>query len=171
MNADWHEITAIGKLPTKPAVYALYGGRDGRAYVAYVGMAVNLRRRIVQHLVTRDSSVTTGVSAVGLRPDYITEVRWWEHKQFVNKASLGGAELVAFEILDPALRSRGGISEGAHRRYHEETFKRTMRDLFTGPPTGRLKLPDVKTLLEEVLERLSKLEEQVDETGSERRDS
>lgn len=159
------EITAIGKLPTSPAVYALYGGRDGRAYVAYVGMAVNLRRRIFQHLVTRDSSVTTGMSAVGLRPEYVTEIRWWEHQQFDNRAALGGAELVAFDILDPALRSRGGVSLDATSHYKDEGFRSTMKGLFGGQPTGRLRLPDVNTLLEEVLGRLSKLEKRVERIG------
>jgi len=159
------EITAIDELPAAPAVYALYGGRDGLAYVAYVGMARNLRTRIRQHLVTRDSSVTTGVSAVGLRPEYVTEVRWWEHQQFEDKAALGGAELVAFDILEPALRSRGGISADATSHYNDEGFKRTMKEIFGGQPTGKLRLPDVKTLLQEVLGRLSKLEKHIERMG------
>lgn len=160
--ADSHEITAIGKLPTSPAIYALYGGRDGRAYVAYVGMADNLRRRIIQHLVTRDSSITTGLSPVGLRPEYVTEIRWWCDEQFNNRAALGGAELVAFDILNPALRSRGGLNKEATSHYNDKAFYSRIKKLFDpNQPTGRLRLPDVKTLLEEVLDRLSKLEKHV----------
>ena len=69
-------------LPKVPAVYALYGGRGRGSYVAYVGQAVKLRVRIEQHLVRRDSSVVTGVAAVSLNPDHVTEVRWWVHPEF-----------------------------------------------------------------------------------------
>jgi hypothetical protein len=46
-------------VPNAPAVYAMYGG-EGREYVAYVGLGDKLRRRVEQHLINRDSSVTTG---------------------------------------------------------------------------------------------------------------
>ena len=62
-------------MPNVPAVYVMYGGRD-RKYIAYVGIGDELKCRVHQHLVKRDSSVVTGTSAVGLNPDYITEVRW-----------------------------------------------------------------------------------------------
>jgi hypothetical protein len=67
---------SVNELPPAPAVYAMYGGA-GREYVAYVGLADNLRRRVNQHLVNRDSSVTTGTSAAGLNPDHIRAVEWW----------------------------------------------------------------------------------------------
>ena len=57
------------------AVYALYGGRHHGLYVAYAGIADAFRPRIEQHLVRRASSVTTNTAAVGLNPDYVTEVR------------------------------------------------------------------------------------------------
>ena len=72
----------ISSLPQKPAVYALMGGYGRNRYVAYVGVASKLRQRIIQHLVNRDSSVATGTSAACLNPDYVSEIRWWEHKWF-----------------------------------------------------------------------------------------
>jgi hypothetical protein len=74
--------TTITDLPSVPAVYAMYGGQGRSQYVAYVGLAGKLRGRIEQHLVRRDSSVTTGVSAVSLNPECVTQVRWWQHPDF-----------------------------------------------------------------------------------------
>ena len=65
----------LTELPNRPALYALMSGAGARADIAYVGTAGKLRQRITQHLVRRDSSVTTGTSAVQLNPDYVTEVR------------------------------------------------------------------------------------------------
>lgn len=59
-------VLAISELPTVPAVYAMYGGED-RPYLAYVGIGENLRQRITQHLVNRNSSATPDVGAVRLR--------------------------------------------------------------------------------------------------------
>src|SRR5215469_8911275 len=73
----------IAQLPNVPAVYALYGGQSRALHVAYVGLATKLKSRIMQHLVTRDSSVTTGIHAVSLNPDFVTRVEWWEYFDFV----------------------------------------------------------------------------------------
>jgi hypothetical protein len=75
------------------------------------------------------------------------------------------AELVAFEILDPALRSLGGIPEEASSHYNDQRFHSAMSEIFSGSPTGRFSLPDVNTLLEQVLVRLSTLEQQVEKTS------
>ncbi len=91
----------------------MYGGQGSGLYVAYVGIGGNLRQRIQQHLIGRNSSVTTGTSAVVLNTEYVTQVRWWEHPEFGSDDARQAAELVAFEVLDPTLRSRGSISEGA----------------------------------------------------------
>lgn len=123
-------ITEIGQLPNSPAIYALCGGRDRSLYIAYVGMADNLRRRIIQHLVTRDSSIATRASAVGLNSDLVTEVRWWEHERFADRTALGAAELVAFEHHDPALRSRGVIPNETAVLFKDQSFKDTMVLLF-----------------------------------------
>jgi len=103
------DFSAISGLPNTPAVYALYsGGRGVGRYGAYVGIAGKLKQRITQHLIRRDSSVTTGTSAASLNPDYLTELALWDHTKFHEKVALKTAEMVAFEILNPALRSRTG---------------------------------------------------------------
>src|ERR1700749_609235 len=103
-------FNSIADLPNVPAFYAMYGGQGGSTYVAYVGIADILMRRIRQHLIQRDSSVVVGVTAVSLNPDFVREVRWWEHSEFAERRVLQAAELVAFDMLEPALRSRGGIT-------------------------------------------------------------
>ena len=134
----------------------MYGGQ-GRQYVAYVGLGSKLKGRVDQHLVRRDSSVTTGVSAVSLNPDKITEVRWWEHPDFDRQEVLEAAELVAFDVLEPALRSRGGITDRAKQLYADEEFREKMVALFTGNATGAL----VLRTLPQAWERIDELEERV----------
>jgi len=99
-------LSNISELPKVPAVYIMRSGRSRGAYVAYVGMAKSLKRRITEHLVKRDSSVTTGTSATALNPDYVTEVCWREYPSFDKTHVLEAAELIAFEVFNPALRSR-----------------------------------------------------------------
>jgi hypothetical protein len=152
-----HTITSISHLPSSPAVYALYGGRGRSAYVAYVGIAGHLRSRIEQHLVRRDSSVATGVAAAALNPDLVTEVRWWEHPAFADRGHREAAELVAFDVLEPTLRSRGGVGEAARALHADATFNTAMHQLFTGDPTGQLVIPS----LQDALDRLEQLEARV----------
>lgn len=68
------EIERISLMPNVPAVYAMFGGQGQALYVAYVGVADRLRQRVEQHLEKRDSSVTTGASAVGLNADRVMKV-------------------------------------------------------------------------------------------------
>ena len=56
------------------------------------------------------SSVTTGVSAVALNPDLVSEIRWWFEPSFSQREVLEAAEQIAFQVLNPALRSRGGVT-------------------------------------------------------------
>ena len=108
-------IYSVSDLPARPAVYAMHGGRGQRSFVAYVGVADDLKSQITQHLVRRDSSVTTGTSAVMLNPDFITEIKWWEHDAFHERYVLEAAELIAFKVFEPALRSRGAIRQDSRR--------------------------------------------------------
>jgi len=103
------QAQTIYELPDIPAIYALHGGQGRTMYVAYVGSAQGLKTRIIQHLVRHDSSVTAGVKAVSLNPDLVVKVSWWEHVDFANTSILTAAELVAFDVLDPVLRSRGAV--------------------------------------------------------------
>jgi len=152
-------VSSISELPNKPAVYALYGGRKRSLHVAYVGIAESLRRRIIQHLVTRDSSVATGTSAVHLNPDYVTEIRWWEHSDFADLPFREAAEMVAFEVLDPALRSRGATTGRAKQLCSDSKFREKMRLLFSGEASGSLTIPN----LQYALERIAELERRVAE--------
>jgi hypothetical protein len=92
--------------PRAPAVYAMYAGEPPRTWVAYVGMASDLHGRLFQHFVRVDSSVVAA-AAVRLDLDYIRYVDWWEHEQFTYGAGRHAAELVAFDVFEPLLRSRG----------------------------------------------------------------
>lgn len=151
------ELAAISDLPGQPAVYALYGGRGRGLHVAYVGSARDLRARITQHLIRRDSSITTGVTVAMLNADHVTQVRWWEHPSFTDETHLLAAELLAFEILEPALRSRGQPQEQARQLATDPAFAAEMRQFFAGEATGRLTLPT----LQDALERIATLEERL----------
>src|SRR3954447_22051073 len=108
----------------------MYGGWAPRLWPAYVGEAGSLSGRIDQHFVRRDSSVATGVAAATLNPDAVREVRWWEHPSFEDKAERQAAELGAFRVLEPALRSRGGIGPESKARAEEPGFSEEMEALF-----------------------------------------
>jgi hypothetical protein len=151
----------IRALPESPAIYAMYGG-EGRRYVAYVGLGESLRRRIEQHLIKRDSSVTTGAQAVGLHPEHVREVAWWDHPDFADPDVLHAAELVAFDVLEPALRSRARIRQKAQALYDDATFRRKLAKLFVEAPAGRLLIPT----LSELSSRLRELEAVVGELQS-----
>lgn len=151
------EVTAISKLPAVPAVYALYGSQGHGEYVAYVGQAAKLRQRIMQHLVQRNSSVVTGASAVSLNPDLVSEVRWWHDPSFEDPTHLSAAELVAFDVLQPVLRSRGAVTDEASTLSKDERFSEPMRHLFQKQATGRLAIPT----LDSAMERIAALESRV----------
>ncbi len=148
-------VDSISLIPARPGIYAMLSGNGERAYVAYVGVGENLRRRIHQHSVRRDSSVTTGVAAVTLQPDLITEARWWTHPALTDMAAHEAAEQVAAEVLRPVLRSRGAVSGEAHLA--DATFREAMDELFRGEAAGC----HVPPTLEDALRRIGELERRV----------
>jgi len=153
-------ITSISELPTGAAIYAMYGGED-RPDVAYVGMGEKLRQRIRQHLVNRDSSATTDSGAVRLHPDYVNALAWWEHAAFADEVALAAAELVAFDVLEPRMRSRGGITATAKAKAADRSFRAEMATFFASAPTGRLELMTFARLVKRVAvleRRLEQLE-------------
>jgi hypothetical protein len=95
-----------------------------------------------------------GTSATQFNPDYITELEWWEHPDFAERHVLEAAEMVAFQVLDPALRSRGAPQHRSRELYAQEAFRGKMQALFEGAPAGR---PVIVTL-EDALERIAELE-------------
>jgi len=99
-------------------------------------------------------SVTTGVSAVSLNPDLVTKVRWWEHPDFETKVVLEAAELVAFDVLEPALRSRGGITQRVKVLYQDHQFRDQMKTVFAGDGAGCL----VIRSLSQAWQRIDELE-------------
>ena len=141
--------------PKSPGIYALCAGRGKAMHVAYVGMAGNIRQRLVKHLVERNSSVVTGASPVSLNPDKVSEVRWWVHEDLDKWLEEG--ELVAFQVLRPVLRSRQTKSPPVKAIASQKPFASKMRKLFTGPPSGRIKIPT----FQDVLDKLSELEQRV----------
>lgn len=158
-----NKVAFISELPNVPAVYALYGGQGSRLNVAYVGIADALKRRIIQHLITRDSSVATGTSATGINPDYVTQVRWWEHPRFSEREVLRVAEVIATDELQPVLRSRGGVPKNT-ALLNDGQFRQEMASLFRGKATGQLVIPTFQDLIEWVVQierRVSELEKRL----------
>jgi hypothetical protein len=151
------EIDSISELPRTPALYLLYSGKKRTRYVAYVGIANNLKRRIEQHLVNRDSSITTGTSAACLNPDYVTEVSWFSHPKFYDRNTLIAAELVAFDYFQPALRSRGNLPEIPLEMYHRVDFQEEIEKILRQGPTGNLCIQTSH----EALKRIDRLEKRI----------
>ena len=75
--------------------------------------------------------------------------------------------MVAFDVLDPALRSRGAPQNKARELYADEKFYEEMRSLFSGEPAGRLvirTLEDAFERIEELEERVAKVEKRISDT-------
>lgn len=149
------QVRTLAAVPSLPAVYAMYGGQGGRP--AYVGIAGKLRSRLRQHLVLRDSSVTTGTAVVALNPDAVRVVTWWQDRSFADKTTREAAELIAFEVLRPALTSRGSVGHDASRLARDEDFRRGMTALFEEAPQGRYEIPT----LADLIDRVEQLEERL----------
>jgi hypothetical protein len=158
-------VTRFADVPRRPAIYALYGGRPKQAWVAYVGIAGNLRQRLVQHFERRDSSIVTGVSAVGLNIDAVTYVEWWESQDFNDRTRLRAAEVIAFEVLDPALRSRGGVTREAEELAATKRFSAKMQRLLANGPTGRYR----PTGLAELEGKIAQLEQRIESLERDRK--
>lgn len=150
-------LPSLSSLPNVPAVYALYGGKGRDLYIAYIGVADAFKTRIYQHLVRRDSSIATNTSTIGLNVEYVTEVRWWEHPEFSKRHILTAAELVAFDVFDPVLRSRGVIEKSARQLYADDAFNTKMRGFFSNGSTGRVIIPT----LNDALAKIDALEKRV----------
>jgi hypothetical protein len=104
------------------------------------------------------------MQAVGLRADHVRQVDWWEDAGFSDDVRLQAAELVAFDVLEPALRSRGGIGEAARALSKDDNLRTQMDRLFRGQPSGRLTLPALGQLANQVADlerRLASIEQQV----------
>ena len=153
------DFSTVYSLLNVPAVYALYSGHKGQIYVAYVGITGRLKQRITEHLIRRDSSVTKSTSAVNLNPDYVTKLRWWEHSDFKIPAILKAAEVVAFDVLNPVLNSRGRIDNAAQDLLSKNTFVNKMRKLFESNSNGSIDFHS----LTDAMDRIIELERRLDD--------
>ena len=110
------EVETIAGVARTPGIYAMYGGeRVGRGWVAYVGIATNLHRRLEQRVIRRDSSVVTRAQAVGVNIEHVRYIDWWVSPLVDDEDARHAAELIAFDVLNPALRVAGPTSpSGAH---------------------------------------------------------
>lgn len=155
----------IRQAPKTAGIYAMYE-RNGDSNAAYVGISSNLRNRLRQHMIRRDSSITTSVSAVRLEPDFIEKICWWTDDEFEDKQILRGVELVAFDVLKPVLRSRGNINHKAKELYNDSNFVERITKKIKEKPTGEIIFPDLKQVLDKVAsleDRVEKLEAKISE--------
>ena len=77
--------------------------------------------------------------------------------------NLKAAELVAFEVLNPTLRSRGTADKAGSRLLKEKNFYSKMHVLFEGNPTGSVEfvtLTEAMKRIDELEGRIEKLETQ-----------
>jgi hypothetical protein len=159
------QARGYGDIPKRPAVYVMYGGLPPRIWAAYVGITKDLNGRLVQHFDKRDSSVVTGTAAAGINIDAVRVVRWWEDPRFADTAVRHAAETVAFDIFEPALRSRGGGPPRDAKSHLEDTeFCESMKRLFADPPAGEFWIPqlwEVAASVRELEGRLVKLEDEL----------
>ena len=145
-------------LPQFSGIYAFKGINDRSGMYSYIGMASQLRDRVSQHLIRRDSSVTTGASTVALNPDKISECHWWVHDSFTDKGYLEAAELIAFNKFNPTLTSRGSVSNQAKEISSETNFKDDMDSLFDNIPSGYAIFYD----LDWAIEKIKELEKEIE---------
>lgn len=134
--------------------------------MAYVGLTRDLRSRIRQHFIRRDSSIVTGSSAATLNPDLVTRIEWWLHDRFSGPTNRRAAELIALETFEPALRSRGRATEEAKSLSENPQFRNEMEKLFEGPPSGSVEIPTLSDALKAIRKlqsRVSELEEEIEE--------
>lgn len=142
----------------RPGLYAMHGGEPPRTWVAYVGIAGGVQGRLIQHFVRRDSSVVTGTSAVGVNIEHVRFVDWWEHPLLEDEVNRHAAELIAFRVLDPALRSRGNTRQAATALLSDGGFVEAVEKLLMSPPTGRYWSPRLSDLAERVATLEARLE-------------
>lgn len=161
---DASEANTVADLPDLPALYALYGGRGDGLYPAFVGITDDLKTRIEQHLVRSDSRAVGETAAISVNPQYVTEVRWWTNQGFTQKLTMEAALLVAYDFLEPVVRSELGITDGARKLYKDSAYVARMREMFKQPPAGHLvirSLDDAWAEIDAQAARLAELEQRL----------
>jgi hypothetical protein len=103
-------------------------------------------------------------AAVHLDLDYIRYVEWWEHESFSDDVMRLAAELVAFDMFEPVLRSRGVKTRPALELYNDPDRRAELQRIFASEPTGRFvhaRLPDVARQVYVLNARIAALEERL----------
>ena len=72
------------------------------------------------------------------------QISWWTHDSFSNRDKLEAAEIVAFEIFNPILRSRGNLTDGA-KAMLTQNFEKEMKRLFKTESSGKFLYLQCKT--------------------------
>ncbi len=161
---------SLKSIPEKPGIYAMYD-QNGKA--AYVGESGNIRQRIKDHIVNRDSTAVTRLSPTMLNPDYVSHICWWQcDSEFEDQANRQAAELVAFDVLDSSHRSRANSVKKAKKKAREQPFRDDMEKLFENKPAGCYYPPTMQNLVNcvsKLCKRVSELESEIDRLKSSRR--
>jgi hypothetical protein len=152
---------SIWQLPDVRAVYALYGAAGEERRSVFVGIAESLLERLVEQLLIPNLRARSPSTVLFIHPGYVREIHWWEHPRFAATEALRAAEFVASDVLLPLLSSRRPSSRAAGTLYEDERFREEMTALFCGDPSGQLVLPT----LDQLLERLARIEERLDGDG------
>ena len=160
----------LKSIPNKPGIYVMYYDQGKSKDVIYVGQGGNLRDRIKQHLINRDTSVTVVSAPIMLNPDKVSHVHyWWNHESFSDENKRKAAESVAFKVLKPSLRSRGKVSEKVKNILKNQQFCNDMVRLFNGDPDGTYRPTTLDNLADMVCklhERVLELAEQLKKNGN-----
>ena len=120
----------ITLIPNTPGIYAMYYSEKG---VAYVGQSANLRTRIRQHLIKRESSVVVVSAPVMLNPDKVRHVHYWySHESFSDNNKRKAAEYIAACVLKPSLRSRKPVEKCVKKILKDQRFCDDMDRFFRG---------------------------------------
>ena len=103
-----------------------------------------------------------------LNPDYVTEIQWWSSSIMKSKVNREAAEIIALDILQPTLQSRGLHSRAARTKSQTKTFAKDITNLITNKSTGSLSIPtmpDIVSRMSELEERLDRLENSTSTTS------
>ena len=146
---------SLSSIPKAAGIYAMY---DRSGCVAYVGLSKKLRNRIRDHTTYHNRA-----SATVLNLDQVSRICWWLNPKFSDKTYREAAEVVAFEVLNPSLCSRGKVTKRAKDVLKDQTFRDEMACLFRGKPSGVFYPKTLDNLVDLVLKldkRVSELEKQ-----------
>lgn len=163
------EVLKINELCNVPAIYLMQDKKD----VVYIGESGELKKRINQHLIRKDSSITTGASAVCLKTEYLKNIKWFESDVFNDETQRKAAEIIAFNYFNPVIRSRGNEDRKARKLSEDTNFRNKIEEIFSNEASGCLKIQNLETTLEKIdelnkkINRLESIFERMHENDSE----